>query len=299
VSDASETLTQVCLAGLSNAAAASVTNPIDVVKVRLQMLGEGVGAGSAPGFGVGSMALHVLRTEGAGGLYRGLQASLLREMSYSGIRMGLYEPAKQLLGATDPTSTSLGLKVAAGALTGATGSILANPLDLVKVRMQRMATPTAASSSFGEVLRAAFVEGGIIGLWRGCTPTVQRATLLTASQVPSYDHAKHTLLDHGYMREGYLCHFVCSMFAGVVAAAVTSPSDLVKSRMMLQPIDERTGLGKLYATTTECYLTIVRKEGPLALFKGFHSQWLRIGPHTTVSLMAFEQLRHLMGWSYL
>ena len=36
-----------------------------------------------------------------------------------------------------------------------------------------------------------------------------------------------------------------------------------------------------------------------ALFKGFHGQWLRIGPHTTVSLMAFEALRKFAGMAYL
>ena len=101
------------------------------------------------------------------------------------------------------------------------------------------------------------------------------------------------------MREGYLCHFVCSMIAGVVAAAVTSPVDLVKSRMMVQPLDPATGRGALYSTTTACFRTVVRTEGGLALFKGFHSQWLRIGPHTTISLMCFEQLRARLGLAYL
>ena len=295
--EAASPLTQVALAGASNAFAASVTNPIDVVKVRLQMQGEGTRAPTAEARSVGGMLTHVARTEGVAGLYRGLQASLIREMSYSGIRMGLYEPSKNLLGATDPAHTSLSLKVVAGALTGCTGSLLANPFDLVKVRMQR-ATGAAPYASVGDALRSAFAEGGLSGLWRGCTPMVQRATLLTASQVPSYDHCKHYVLAHGYLREGYLCHFVCSMLAGVVAAAVTSPSDLVKSRMMAQPVDA-AGRGTLYATATDCYLKVVRAEGPLALFKGFHGQWLRIGPHTTVSLMAFEQARKLVGMSYL
>jgi len=285
---------QVGLAGVSNAFAASVTNPIDVVKIRLQMEGEGVRGASSRG--VASTFVHVARNEGAAGLYRGLQASLIRELSYSGIRMGLYEPVKRALGGAS-ADTSLGLKVAAGALTGCTGSLLANPFDLVKVRMQR-ATGRAPYPSVLAALQAAFAEGGVGGLWRGCVPTVQRATLLTASQVPSYDHAKHFALREGYLREGYLCHFICSMFAGVVAAAVTSPSDLVKSRMMAQPVNS-AGVGQLYATTTDCYLAIVRAEGPLALFKGFHGQWLRIGPHTTLSLMAFEQARRWVGLSYL
>merc|ERR1712146_383186 len=103
------------------------------------------------------------------------------------------------------------------------------------------------------------------------------------------------------MAEGYFCHFFCIMVAGVVTAAVTSPVDLVKSRVMMQPIDPATGKGTLYAGTIDCLRRVVQAEGPLALFKGFHGQWLRIGPHTTIALMAFEQLRHfrhglLVSW---
>ena len=291
--------TQVALAGVSNAFAASFTNPIDVVKVRLQMAGEGSRSGGTSR-GVLGEGAFIAQSEGFSGLYRGLSASLVRELSYSGIRMGAYEPVKQqLFGATDPANTPLYVKVVSGALTGCFGSALANPFDLVKVRMQRATGAPPYPNVVAALSAIIRDEGGVAGLWRGATPTIQRATLLTASQVPSYDHAKHFVIDNGHMREGYFCHFVCSMFAGVVAAAVTSPSDLVKSRMMVQPLDPATGRGTLYASTTECYLQVMRTEGPLALFKGFHSQWLRIGPHTTVSLMAFEQLRHLVGMAYL
>jgi len=299
-------LLQVSLAGASNATAASVTNPVDVVKVRMQMAGEGVSSGGVASAGrrggVWQAARALMREEGPSGFYRGIGASLCREMSYSGIRMGLYEPTKQALGATDPARTSLALKIGAGAITGATGSVLANPFDLVKVRMQS-APGSGGRSCYSSVFTAIstiYSEGeGLRGLWRGTGATVKRATLLTASQVPSYDHVKHTLVDGGYLREGYPCHFFCSMVAGVIAAAVTSPADLVKSRLMVQPIDPATGRGTLYSGLGDCFMKVVRTEGVPALFKGFHTQWLRIGPHTTVSLMVFEEMRRLAGMRYL
>ncbi|CAK0891143.1 unnamed protein product [Prorocentrum cordatum] len=242
---------QVGLAGVSNAVAASVTNPVDVLKVRMQLAGYGVASPHEPG-GVLRAARRILHEEGAAGFYRGLSASLLREMSYSGIRMGMYEPVKEALGAGG--RSPLALKVLAGGITGAAGSILANPLDLIKVRMQRAAGPPPYRSVADAVVQICREGAGVRSLWRGSAPTVKRAALLTASQVPTYDHAKHLVLDAGYMQEGYMCHFACCMVAGVVAAGVTSPVDLAKSRVMTQPV---------------------------ALFKGFNSQWLRIGPHTT------------------
>lgn len=47
----------------------------------------------------------------------------------------MYEPFKNALGGTDPKHTSLVIKMLAGSMAGAIGSFLANPVDLVKVRM--------------------------------------------------------------------------------------------------------------------------------------------------------------------
>ncbi len=62
------------------------------------------------------------------------------------------------------------------------------------------------------------------------------------------------------------------MFAGFVAAAVTSPVDVIKTRIMNQSMR-----GILYANTLDCFLKIVKLEGPFGLYKGFFPNWLRIG----------------------
>ena len=80
-------------------------------------------------------ARNVYRQEGFSGLYKGLSASLARESSYTTIRLGLYEPFKQMFGAEEGQKVPFHLQVAAGMMSGLTGSVLANPTDLVKVRM--------------------------------------------------------------------------------------------------------------------------------------------------------------------
>eukprot|EP01065_Artemidia_motanka_P016130 TRINITY_DN19887_c0_g1_i1.p1 TRINITY_DN19887_c0_g1~~TRINITY_DN19887_c0_g1_i1.p1 ORF type:complete len:286 (+),score=59.02 TRINITY_DN19887_c0_g1_i1:75-932(+) len=281
-------VTQWGLAGLANMCAATVTNPVDVVKTRMQM--QGMGNRTRRYRTTMHCLTSIVGDEGIRACYRGLSASLLREGFYSGLRMGMYEPAKELLGATDPQHTPLHLKILAGALTGACGSALANPADLVKVRMQTCERSVSASAR--SVLADVIRDRGVLGLWRGCGPTVQRAALLTASQIPSYDHCKHTVMNAYGVREGAVLHFGCCMFAGVVAALVTAPVDLAKTRVMNCTQKQAPG-------TLACLLHIARSEGPLALYKGFNSQWLRIGPHTCVSLMVFEKLRALAGMKYL
>lgn len=82
------------------------------------------------------MAMHMAKSEGFMGLYKGYSASALREAVYSSIRLGLYEPFKVALGGTDPSNTPLWIKFTAGSLSGLVGSIVGNPADMLKVRMQ-------------------------------------------------------------------------------------------------------------------------------------------------------------------
>ena len=114
--------------------AAFFVHPIDTVKVRMQMpkTSQTIKYSSLNK----SMNL-IFREEGLGpkGLYKGLSAALLRESTYSAMRLGFYVPIKRALGATDPKSTPFWIKFTAGGLAGLLGSGIANPLDLIKTRM--------------------------------------------------------------------------------------------------------------------------------------------------------------------
>ncbi len=62
-----------------------------------------------------------------------------------------------------------------------------------------------------------------------------RAMILNASQLGTYDHIKHTLLNYNIVKDGLTCHLASSICAGIVMAIATSPVDLVKTRLMNQP----------------------------------------------------------------
>jgi len=101
--------------------------------------------------------------------YKGIAPSLLRELSYSSIRFGLFVPVKQLLGAEDDATTPFWKKLVAGGTVGALGSGLASPADLLKARMQASVPGTVHQSMFGHA-RGILVQDGLFGLWKGaCT----------------------------------------------------------------------------------------------------------------------------------
>ena len=138
-----------------------------------------------------------------------------------------------------------------------------------------------------------FSNEGILGMWRGVGPTVLRAAILTASQIPSYDHCKCILLRNDFMEEGFKLHVLASVTAGLITAFITSPVDVVKTRIMNENIVRNRHL--VYTSTYSCFVKILRTEGLLGFYKGLVPNWVRIGPHTTISFLIFERLRNRVG----
>ncbi|KAF0706788.1 hypothetical protein AaE_013949 [Aphanomyces astaci] len=78
------------------------------------------------------------------------------------------------------------------------------------------------------------------------------------------------------------------MFAGFMAATVTSPVDVIKTRIMHQST-------QVYSGSVDAFQKIVRSEGIAGLYKGWFPNWMRLGPHTMITLMIFEELRKIAG----
>lgn len=111
--------------GVASAGAACVTHPLDLLKVTLQTQQEGK-------LSLLQLTGKIIRTQGVSALYNGLSASLLRQLTYSTTRFGIYEVGKQGLGSD---ATFAGKILLAGA-AGAAGGLIGTPADMVNVRMQ-------------------------------------------------------------------------------------------------------------------------------------------------------------------
>jgi len=270
----------------------TITNPIDVVKVRMQCdnQNKGIYQRSYPGLFRG--AIKIARSEGLRVLLTaGLLPSLCREASYSTIRMGGYEPVKRLI---SPGNEALPLykKILAGATSGMIGALFTTPFDLVKVRLQTD-LQRKLPNTFVVLYRVGRDEGILRGLWRGVGPNIMRGTTTTAAQIPAYDHSKHFLLEKGWFREGPVLHFFSSIFAGFCVATANNPFDVVKSRM--QSENRKPGVAATYRNIPQVFLLIIRTEGLRGLYKGWFPNWARVGPHTCMTFLLFEQLRRLSG----
>ena len=78
---------------------------------------------------------------------------------------------------------------------------------------------------------------------------------------------------------------------GFLLATAMNPFDIVTTRLFNQPVHPNTGKGQLYSGIADCMLKIMRSEGFLGFYKGFTVSFLRLGPHTVLSIFFWQQLR--------
>jgi len=276
-------------AGLAASIVSVFLNCFDHVKVRLQVQKKPHYAHFVDAF------IKISREEGLMVLFgRGLTASVVREMTYSSIRLGLYDKIKALLPlfGNSPGKESLVNKILAAAITGALGSFFVNPCDLIKVRQQAIfpGQPLPYKNFVNAVYRIS-IDEGIRGLYIGVGPTTVRAAVVTASQLAAYDHTKHILLAKG-MKDNFKTHFLASFVASISMAIFSSPVDVIKSRYMA---DITSGGQKLFKSGLHCTYMTWKTNGFRGFYKGIIPNYFRLFGHCTLCLPLYEKLRVMFG----
>ncbi|KAH8404888.1 hypothetical protein KR222_009273 [Zaprionus bogoriensis] len=284
--------------------AESCVYPLDVGKTRMQVQGEEAKKTGIPPKNMFRTIYGIASKEGFRTLYAGFSAMILRNFIFNSFRVMLYDIFRRRFIYTDGDNQQI-IRVhhafICGCGAGCIAQSLANPFDIVKVRMQMNGRRRAMgleprTSSFVHEIRTIYQQSGVKGMWRGVAPSCTRACLMTAGDVGAYDLCKRNLKKHLHMEEGLLLRFASSMVAGGVASLLSNPADVIKSRVMNQPTDEH-GRGLYYKGSIECLSKLISQEGYRNLYKGLIPCWLRLGPWSVLFWLSVEQLRVWEGQS--
>lgn len=291
--------------GIAACMAVTFTNPIELIKTRMQLQGELAKTSKdavmlyknpIQAFGV------IYKNEGIRGLQQGLVSGYYYQIGLNGCRLGFYEPSRYYITrVVAPTtiaedghiiSPNLLVNVLAGFVSGAAGAVLASPLFLIKTRMQSYTKSHLGGAAVGEQtyykgtwdgISKIFQSEGFKGLYRGVDAAILRTGAGSAAQLPTYYLTKSYLLKHNLAKENtFTLNFISSIMAGLGVAIVMNPWDVVLTRMYNQR-------GDLYTGPVDCFKKTIAAEGPMALYKGFWAQLFRIGPHTILTLLFMEQ----------
>lgn len=276
--DNSKRLGRWYFGGLASAGAACCTHPLDLIKVTLQT--------QQGKLSVMQLTAKVVRDQGIFALYNGLSASVLRQMTYSMTRFGIYEVGKSHIN----TDTFLG-KITLAGLAGTAGGLVGTPADMVNVRMQNdVKLPPEQRRNYKNAfdgLIKVYRHEGFKRLFSGATTATGRGVLMTIGQIAFYDQIKSTLLETPHFNDDIVLHLTASLAAGAIATTLTQPLDVLKTRSMNAKPGEFNGLWDIIKFTARL--------GPLGFFKGYIPAFVRLGPHTIITFVFLEQLRLNFG----
>lgn len=261
--------------------ATTVIQPIDMVKVRLQLAGEGAKTGPRPS--PVQITRDIISSGKVLDLYTGLSAGLLRQAVYTTARLGFFDTFMDVF---KRSATSRGKKIGfkeralSGLTAGGLAAMVGNPADLALIRMQSDGLkPLAQRANYTSVIdalsRIAKSEG-VGALWAGAFPTVVRAMALNFGQLAFFSEAKMQLKARTQL-PAQAQTLTASAIAGFFASFFSLPFDFVKTRLQKQ---QKGADGKLpYSSMADCFRKVTREEGLLRFYRGFGTYYVRIAPH--------------------
>uniref|UniRef100_A0A8C2JNV3 Solute carrier family 25 member 13 n=1 Tax=Cyprinus carpio TaxID=7962 RepID=A0A8C2JNV3_CYPCA len=257
---AAESAYRFTLGSVAGAVGATAVYPIDLVKTRMQnqrssgsFVDELMYKNSIDCF------KKVVRYEGSFGLYRGLVPQLLGVAPEKAIKLTVNDFVRGKTMKKDG-SIPIPAEILAGGCAGGSQVIFTNPLEIVKIRLQ-----VAGEITTGPRVSALSVirDLGFFGLYKGAKACFLRDIPFSAIYFPCYAHTKAALTDEdGRVGPGRL--LLAGVLAGMPAASLVTPADVIKTRLQVAARAGQT----TYNGLIDCFWKILREEGPRAFWKG-------------------------------
>ncbi|CAF1055172.1 unnamed protein product, partial [Brachionus calyciflorus] len=171
------------MGGVSGMGATMFVQPLDLVKNRMQLSGEG---GSAKVYKNSFDAVRtIIRTEGVTGIYTGLSAGLLRQATYTTARMGFYQSLLDHFNQQYNNQLGFFAKASIGIFAGGVAAYIGTPAEVALIRMTADGKlPPAERRGYKNVFNALYriaKEEKVTTLWKGATPTVARAMVVNGA----------------------------------------------------------------------------------------------------------------------
>jgi len=169
--------------------------PFDTGKVRLQIQDKAklLEQGKVPYSGMINVISRMVKEEGFTSLYKGLSPGIQRQCVFGGIRLMLYEPIRDSIHSDKLIEIPLYKKIIAGVLSGAIAISIANPTDLVKIRLQSDKGETKRYNGSIDAYKKIVKSTGFGSLWTGIGPNIIRNATINTAELVSYDEVKTRL----------------------------------------------------------------------------------------------------------
>ncbi|RKP10536.1 tricarboxylate transporter [Thamnocephalis sphaerospora] len=202
-----------------------------------------------------------------------------------------------------PPKKSLSVHLIAGGSAGFMEALICHPLDTIKVRMQLR----AAAPGRSKLKTRGFIGVGVdivrregpLALYKGLGAVVSGIVPKMAIRFSSFEAYKGFLKNKETGKVSTTATFFAGLGAGITEAVmVVTPMDVIKIRLqaqrhsMMDPLDVPK-----YRNAAHAAYTIIKEEGPRALYKGVTLTALRQATNQAVNFTVYQEMKkQLLIW---
>lgn len=248
--------TSLIAGGVAGIVVDVVLFPIDTIKTRLQ---------SERGF---------IASGGFRGVYKGLGPTAAGSAPTSALFFCTYESMKSHLRPYATPDQLPYVHMASAAVAEVVACLIRVPIEIAKQRRQAL-LHKGNTSSLGILYGALKREGLRKGLYRGFGTTVMRDVPFSLIQFPLWEYFKHRWTDWTGTALTTISVAICGAVSGGIAAGLTTPLDVAKTRIMLAEQHESSRMGGMARILRNIY----RERGVRGVFAGFVPRvtWITLG----------------------
>ena len=219
--------------------------------------------------------LKISKVEGVGSLWSGLSPTLVLAVPTTVIYFTTYEQLKLKLANSigRPENHMTAISLTSGGLARTVACVIVNPLELIRTKMQ---SQKMAFIDVRKALQVTFRSEGTIGLWKGVTASLLRDVPFSAVYWPCYEYLRPSEYNFSQMS-------VAGAVAGSVAAAVTNPMDVIKTRIQIE-----LGEKGVRMTNSKVVQEIIQSHGIKGLWTGLAPRLLKVAPACAIMISSYE-----------
>lgn len=213
--------------------------------------------------------------------------------------MGIYNSAYEAGWTKNKDGTVCILRSALfGGVGGTIGQGLASPFFMLRNQLQSASVETIAvghQHKHGGLVQAfmkTYKAHGIAGLYRGVLVTIPRGMMGSGTQIATFGWTKDFLQRKFSNLDPTAISFISGATAGTAMAVAMNPTDVISTRLYNQGVCVN-GKGIYYSGVIDCSIKIFKAEGLRGFYKGFWPHYIRIGPHSALVLLFFDELKAL------
>eukprot|EP00978_Attheya_sp_CCMP212_P035186 scaffold151563_cov45-Attheya_sp.AAC.2 len=213
---------------------------------------------------------RIFRKEGLAGIYTGLAPTLVMSVPNTVLYFTSYDEIVHRLrkrgGTSDVFWNTVAVPLLGGASARALASLVTSPLELIRTRQASLMGNNSKiqPNSWWKELKDLIRTGGVKSLYRGVVPTLWRDVPFSAIYWLGVEQFRSRLQNspmvggHHYLDRGELIPpwleashaFMSGAAAGMIAAAMTTPFDVVKTRQQMVQTSSTSSSSSQATTTT-------------------------------------------------